>query len=273
MYLKKALYFFIFSNIHVAIGVCCFSMITLFAYGEVINEVVLFSFFASIFGYNLIRFTNPPKQGGQIYYWYTRNRKILVILTFLSAITAAILSFSLHFKVLLVLVPLGLVTIFYGIKVPWLNKGLRFIPGIKIFAISFVFAGVTVLLPLLQEQYQINAEIGWLVVQRFIFVILITLPFDIRDLNTDGGGLKTIPQQFGIFITKIIGSVLAISILLLEFFFLSNSFNYTIILLIVNTLSLLFLLFASDKQSKYYSAFWVESIPIFWYLLLLIFNL
>jgi len=34
----------------------------------------------------------------------------------------------------------------------------------------------------------------------------------------------------------------------------------------------LFLFFANQKRSKYYTSFWVESIPVFWLLLILFFD-
>ena len=39
-----------------------------------------------------------------------------------------------------------------------------------------------------------------------------------------------------------------------------------IILLVITFVILLFLVFARKNQGKYYSSFWVESIPIFWWL-------
>ncbi|GAB1307532.1 hypothetical protein KH5_02150 [Urechidicola sp. KH5] len=273
MLLKRFFNFYLFSNIHVALGVYCFCLITLTNFGFTHNVVATFSFFSTVFGYNLIRFTSQPTKDSWIYPWYARHKKLLVAITIITALIAAYLSFKLHYKVLLYITPLAFITIFYGVKIPWLKKGLRYIPGIKIFAIAVVFSGVTVILPLVQGQAELTLEIWWYFLQRLIFVILITLPFDLRDLNTDGGGLKTIPQQFGVFVTKIIGCFLALAIVLIELYFLNNSLVNMVSLLIINSLSLIFLLFATTKQSKYYSAFFIETIPIFWYLLLLIFNL
>jgi len=41
------------------------------------------------------------------------------------------------------------------------------------------------------------------------------------------------------------------------------------ILLIITFVTALFLAFSNKNQSKYYSAFWVESLPIFWLVLFL----
>jgi len=48
----------------------------------------------------------------------------------------------------------------------------------------------------------------------------------------------------------------------------SNNINRV---LIVSVISVLFLIFAKEKQVKYYSSFWVEAIPIYWFLAMTLF--
>jgi len=57
----------------------------------------------------------------------------------------------------------------------------------------------------------------------------------------------------------------------LEFFKSVLDKNQLIINLILVLMIGLFLLFANEKKSKYYTSFWIESIPIVWWLLLLFF--
>ncbi len=56
----------------------------------------------------------------------------------------------------------------------------------------------------------------------------------------------------------------------IEFF--KDEINDTSVIssLIVMSMILLFLIFSSKKQHKYYSAFWVEALPIFWLIILLL---
>jgi hypothetical protein len=108
--------------------------------------------------------------------------------------------------------------------------------------------------------------------QRFVFVFVLVLIFEIIDLRQDDPHLQTVPQKIGVKNTKIIGVLLMIVFVLLEFF--DSNFKQEILLLklgIAITTSL-FLLFANEKKSKYYSSFWVESIPIFWWVLLVTFS-
>ena len=69
----------------------------------------------------------------------------------------------------------------------------------KIFAISFVWATVTILLPVIHSEKAYNDfHILTMMIERFLFVFAITIPFDIRDMNADSQtGLKTIPLLIG----------------------------------------------------------------------------
>jgi hypothetical protein len=61
----------------------------------------------------------------------------------------------------------------------------------------------------------------------------------------------------------------------LEFFNINGNFNIQFFKLKLNLdiaiaiVITLFLAFANEKRTKYYTSFWVESIPIVWWLLLL----
>jgi len=94
------------------------------------------------------------------------------------------------------------------------------------------------------------------------------LPFEIRDLNYDNLKLSTIPQKIGVKKTKIIGFWLLMGFILLEFFKDELSNNDVIVTLITVFITLLFVIGSNKNQSKYYSAFWVESLPLVWLIIL-----
>ena len=65
------------------------------------------------------------------------------------------------------------------------------------------------------------------------------------------------------------------SILLLVIFFFGilkdrNQLKRLIIVFVITIVTFFSLLNAKENQGKYYSAFWVEGIPIFWLLLVLL---
>jgi 4-hydroxybenzoate polyprenyltransferase len=113
-------------------------------------------------------------------------------------------------------------------------------------------------------------EISFTFFQRFFFVIAITLPFEIRDLKFDSGNLNTIPQQIGIANTKKIGYILLGIILFLEFLKSYFSVINLIALSLILLVSAYFIKAARIDQGSYYSAFWVEGIPVFWLLVWLL---
>ena len=156
----------------------------------------------------------------------------------------------------------------------FLNKqsNLRNIGGLKVFLIALVWVGVTVFIPLLNNHFSIDRMVVIVSVQRFLLVIMLMLPFEIRDLQFDSLKLYTIPQNLGVKRTKILGVFLGLLMLVLEFLKREVSINQIIVLLTILVLTVLLIWFSRDKQSRYYASFWVEGIPILWLLLMLFIN-
>jgi 4-hydroxybenzoate polyprenyltransferase len=110
-----------------------------------------------------------------------------------------------------------------------------------------------------------------LMLQRFLIVVVLILPFDIRDVKYDAISLQTIPLKIGIEKTKTLGLTLLVFSLILEYLFASELMVKTPFMIFFFLL-IMFLMRAKVDQSKYYSSFWVESLPIVWWLLLLGFH-
>ncbi len=149
------------------------------------------------------------------------------------------------------------------------QKNLREISGLKIYVIALVWTFTTVLLPLIDNDINLDIDVVITSIQRFLFVIVLMLPFEIRDLNYDSLKLATLPQRIGVKNTKIIGILLLMVFFVLDYFkdeLTSDSILSTLVILCV---TLLFVVFSNKNQSKYYSAFWVESLPIVWLIILL----
>src|SRR5690606_25922291 len=144
------------------------------------------------------------------------------------------------------------------------QRNLRSIGGLKVYVIGLVWAGVTVLLPLLNQEYHYDADVWITALQRFLLVILMMLPFEIRDLQYDSLKLSTIPQKIGINNTKTMGVLLGMGFFLLEFLKDFNYPNEILISFLIALTTILLLVFARKNQQAYYSSFWVESVPVFW---------
>lgn len=105
-----------------------------------------------------------------------------------------------------------------------------------------------------------------------MLTLILILIFEINDLKYDDIRLKTVPQSIGILHTKYLIYLLLIPFYVLEFFKQGNYPNQWIINLILITVIALFTHYASPHKSKYYTMFWVESVPILWLVLTLWFN-
>src|SRR5690606_1797923 len=137
---------------------------------------------------------------------------------------------------------------------------LRSISGIKIHVIALVWSGVTVMIPLINNDYQMDTDVIIVLLQRFAFVMVLMLPFEIRDLQYDSVQLSTIPQKIGVKPTKIMGLLLLIVFYILNFF--KDTINNELLLsyLAVALITASFLLLSKERQPKFYSSFCVESI-------------
>ena len=98
--------------------------------------------------------------------------------------------------------------------------------------------------------------------------IAIMCVFEIVDLQFDAISLQTIPQRIGVKQTKLVGFAFLTVFLILEFF-VTNQFTRIDVFFV--GLIAVFIYFSNRNRSKYYSNFWVESIPIFWWIALLLF--
>lgn len=94
------------------------------------------------------------------------------------------------------LIPVGIISFLYTLPILTQNKRLRDFHYIKIFLIAIVWAYVASL-PLLSAPFS-ALHLGLYFLEKLLFILAITLPFDIRDLEIDGyGDLKTIPSVMG----------------------------------------------------------------------------
>jgi len=142
--------------------------------------------------------------------------------------------------------------------------------GVKIYIVALCWVGVTLVLPILNAEIAINSDFYLKCIQRFILIFTLILIFEIIDLANDDPHLKTVPQQIGVKRTKILGYILMIIFYFLEFLKTKFDQKQLIVNLILVCIITLFLLFANEKRFKYYTSFWVESIPIVWWLLLVL---
>ncbi len=267
VFLKKIFEFYILSNIHVSFAAFCLVKITLFEYGINDDVTPLFVFFATIISYNFIRVYKIDEINFIAATWIRSNKKVLLVLNVISLLLLGALLFKLDVKEFILLTPLFFATVFYVIPFSS-KKNLRKIAGFKLFLITFTWACVTVLFPLFHSEVQFSNSVWILFLQRFLFFIAVIIPFDIRDMNLDSPEIKTLPHTIGIKGSKLVGSIALLLFLVLEFFRVSNIENSMIITFIIAIISFSFLINSGKNQNRFYSSFWVEALPILWFLLI-----
>lgn len=135
---------------------------------------------------------------------------------------------------------------------------------LKLFLVSFVITIVTVFIPFSsQKLFEFDSYIA--LFQRFLFITSLMIPFEIYDSQFDHQALNTIPQRIGIRNAKLFGMLLIIPFIVLEFL----KVNTSLTVIPIGLLTVSAIHFTTLKKSKYYTSFWVESIPVLWLLLLL----
>ena len=271
--IKRVFDFYIFGNIHVGIATFCLTKLSLETYGISNNLIPLFVLFSTIFVYNFIRLRKVSTNEHWLSFFLSENKKAVLFLSIISFVFILFQSFFLNVKSIIALIPFGLSALFYVSPISFNNQfsfSLRSIAFFKIFLIAFTWAGVTVLFPLINYELSIGLNEVILFMQRFLIIVVITIPFDIRDLSYDHENLKTLPQVIGLERSKVFGIFFLMLFLGLELF-KSQSDNIGLrINFVVALISMFFLIRANEDQHKYYCAFYVESIPILWFFLYLL---
>ncbi len=204
----KLFKFCINTNIFIAIAAVALTFETQVQLGmrPQFHPYLFLIFFATLFDYNLHRLvtvlTNKEALASNKHSWVKKHQLlfyVLVIVSVIGFIWAVVLADR---KVLEALAPVSLLTLFYSLPV-FKSKSvlfrLREIPCLKIFLIAFVWSVTTIILPVVQFGHAPNsANIIIMLIERFLFVFAITIPFDIRDMAADKKeGLQTIPLMIG----------------------------------------------------------------------------
>ena len=134
------------------------------------------------------------------------------------------------------------------------------------FLVAICWSGSTVLLPFIESKQMDYYGSLVLFVQFFLFVVIYSMPFEIRDLKYDSKELRTIPQIFGIKKSKYISYVL--SFIFISISFINQSKNNDLISDVLISVILIFIIYRTKKnQTKYFSSFWVESVPVYWFII------
>ncbi len=252
--LRPILNIYLYGNIHIAI---CTTCLCVFSYlsSDLIpdSNYLLFVFFSTWAMYSMHRIAgNRKMHPDQVNSRFTIiARHIKTIKTF--AMVGAFLSVFFFLRLddstkLLLFIPIVLSAIYV---VPIMGKQLRDVAYIKLLLIAIIFTIICLVIPLYNDVE--NEIILRSSVVLLLFMLSLTIPFDIRDKEIDHKeGIKTLVTWLGTSLSKSIAIMLALAAIVLCLFNLSSPFYVAML----PTLSMAVLLVArcrSDIADYYYT--------------------
>jgi hypothetical protein len=252
---------YIYGSVHVALSVVALVAMTLHMFGLPADWPMFgFAFGGTMFSYNFMKYEAFYKRR------WPENRftQVVVVLSTIAVILAGICFLYLKTVTQITAIAFLLFTALYTVPFFPNTKNLRNWSGIKIYIVALCWAGVTTLLPLINASVELYSDVYLKFAQRFLLIIILILIFEIIDLKEDDPFLKTIPQQIGVRNTKILNLFLLVPFYFLELLKTSVDHKQLTINVVLVVATAIFTIFANPERYKYYTLFWVESIPIFW---------
>ncbi len=270
-FVVKALDLLVASNVYVSFGALLLTWVSLDIRHIRHSELLGFVFFSTIFIYNFIRLirVHPMLIEGnsarhEIIFRYS---VFLWILCFVSCLSACYFFRFIYKSLWMYLLPMAFVSVTYVLPVFKTRLGwirLRDIPCLKIFLIAFTWAMVTDGLPALIHDQKLDFLT---LIERFLFILAITIPFDIRDLRFDNTNLRTLPQVYGVRKTKWIGvfALLIAELILAYRYFFEGNLNLwgAVAIYLTYEFSALLVYKSHPKLHERYFTLGVEGMTIF----------
>ncbi len=265
--LKKFFDFYIDASIHVALSVYSLAYISTYLLEISMDKnLAYFLFFGTIASYNFIKYGVEAKKYILVANKYHKN---IQFVSFIALAIALYYGWFLTYNTWLVIIGLVLYVGLYTLPILPKAKNLRSLGGLKVFIVALVWSGATVILPVIAAKDIVYWDVIVEAIQRFILVLVLLIPFEIRDLQYDAPELRTIPQRYGATKTKIFGAFITVA-----FYFITFLKDHVSILDALSK-GILFLTFGmlmletGNAKKKYFASFWVEAIPIMWYAVIL----
>ncbi len=260
---------YVLANVHVAVAVASVYYIAACLTGRPFRpSIALFLFGITLSGYTLMRLMTIAYHRPAIRVYYQRHKPYIFLLLVTGIFLAAYGYLGLNpAQRLYVLLP-AVLSGFYNLRPGNRWLAWREVAFVKIVLVALVWAMLTVWMPALPGWKWSDAGVSAFVT---LWVLLLIIPFDMRDLALDDLSLRTLPQ---IFKRHTVWIALGLGILMLGILLRITTPNHPLfwILLLADGLSV-GAVFAARKYGKhfYFSAFWVEGIPVFSAVLLSLF--
>ena len=279
MAVKKIFRFLIFSNIYIslcaaALGISSFIILDPLYY-SISPAVIIFLFCSTLFVYNFnflfIKshvFQNREKQD-----WIEKHLTLIRFLVICSAVGVSLATLYFSTPLLFVLLPLGILSLFYSFPFKTRSFSLKTIPLLKVFLISFVWSAATVAVPAAEAYHSLfSKEVVLLFIERILFILALAIPFDIRDYELDKSSkIITIPGTIGISRSKGLSIFLLILYFALTTLF-ENSSAIILARLLTGLLAGIAIYRIKQSSSEYYYMALIDGMMILQSGLIFLFN-
>jgi hypothetical protein len=264
--LKMVFGWYIKASLHVSLALVSLVAFTGLIFGiEISLHYLLALFFGSIAAYNGIKYGLEP---GRHPYKIPGGFSALVLFSLLCLVIAFYHLSYLPPHVWLLLMVCGGITALYAIPLMPGLRNLRSRGVLKVLLVAVVWTLASVWIPVWDPPQVGEWDLAVESLQRLVWVSLLMLPFEIRDMHQDPPQLKTIPQRWGVGVTRRLawaGVLLFVGATWLKDAPAPGEFFCKVIIGLLMGLSVAF---ARERQGRYYASFWVEGIPIAAWLLL-----
>ncbi len=210
-------------------------------------------FFATLFIYSIHRIIGikrlPQADSDGRYGIIYRFQNHIIIYGFIGLAGLLWMMTRVGTNTILLLLPAGICSLLYVLPILSHKRRLRDINYIKIFLIAFTWSYIAII-PILEDA---EASYTWIsFIEKFFFMLAITLPFDIRDSRIDKlTSLKTLPSQLGNSSTyKLAYTLLAIAGLLFCYQHTTGAVTWSYAIIYIVTAICIWI--SCGKKSDYY---------------------
>lgn len=189
--------------------------------------------------------------------WLLKHKKLLMYSIGLSLIMVLFLCNNLSWISISIMIGAEILSTLYYLQ-PF---NLRKHGYIKPVLISSVWVISCSLVPLIENQL-LTLHSVWFLVSQFIFLSVLCLLFDIKDVEHDYmAGVNTYANKFGLKTTKVI-CVCLVVIAFVCFYMFQNDALSIITSVILRSFVILTIFFTNDKRHAFYYYLWVDGLLI-----------
>lgn len=260
-FLQRLFFVLVQGSVMVALSTTSLTVLTYLERGVRLDAHLLtWVFFGTIAAYNFIKFATEVGWRHRSLPGYLRW---IQLGSFLATALALWFSYGLSGDTWIWICLIGALVVLYTLPI-LAGSTLRSLPGIKIFVVAAVWMAVTVIIPMVEAGQELDLAVWNMALRRMLLVLILILPFEIRDAEVDEAGLKTMPTWIGIKNTKRLALVLGLALLLLLLQDWRVFGRGGLMELLITAVAVAAVWRSKVDQPEYFASFWVEGIPVFW---------